>query len=358
MIDENVFNEIIYAISPYIQNKDLSDVRMRLSIVLSKYDVTKRQTEVIPYQGDVNKQMLKRFLMAKTARGLSKRTLEYYRNSISMVLDRIGKPYSQITADDIRLYMAIRVNRDGVSKACANNERRNLSSFYTWLQKEEILLKNPMAKVEPIKETKKKKKAYTNMELEKIRFACRDEMDRALIEILISTWARISEIAEIKTSDIEGNKVVVHGKGDKYRTVYLTAKAQIAINAYLAKRSDSSPLLFPKGKHIAEIRQLRKGISRNELYSWWQHPEMVDDSGGPRDAGSLESRVRMIGKKAQVENVHPHRFRRTGATMALRAGMPLMEVSQILGHESVGTTQIYLDIDNQQLESTHEKYVV
>lgn len=354
MIDENVFNEIIYAISPYIQNKDLSDVRMRLSIVLSKYDVTKRQTEVIPYQGDVNKQMLKRFLMAKTARGLSKRTLEYYRNSISMVLDRIGKPYSQITADDIRLYMAIRVNRDGVSKACANNERRNLSSFYTWLQKEEILLKNPMAKVEPIKETKKKKKAYTNMELEKIRFACEDEMDRALIEILISTWARISEIAEIKISDIEGNKILVHGKGDKYRTVYLTAKAQLAIKAYLAERKDDYPLLFPKGKHVKELK--KAGINNADLHSWWKDPENLQD--GKRDTGSLESRCRKIGKRAGVENVHPHRFRRTGATMALRAGMPLMEVSQILGHESVGTTQIYLDIDNQQLESTHEKYVV
>ena len=358
MIDENVFNELIYAISPYIQNNDLSDVRMRLSIVLSKYDIAKRETEIVPYEGDVNEQMLKRFLMAKTARGLSKRTLNYYRTSITLILARIGKPYTQVTADDIRLYMALRVNRDGVSKTCVNNERRNLSAFYTWLYKEEILLKNPMAKVEPIKETKKKKKAFTNMELEKIRFACRDEMDKALIEMLISTWARISEIAEIKTSDIDGNKVVVHGKGDKYRTVYLTAKAQIAIDAYLAKRSDLSPLLFPKGKSIAETRQLRKGIRTKELHGWWQYPELIDESGEPKDAGSLESRVRKIGKRAQVENVHPHRFRRTGATMALRAGMPLMEVSQILGHESIGTTQIYLDIDNQQLESTHEKYVV
>ena len=357
MIDENVFNELIYAISPYIENKDLSDVRMRLSIVLSKYDVTKSETEIVPYEGDVNKQMLMRFLMAKTARGCSKRTIEFYRNSITAVLEKIGKPYTQVTADDIRLYMALRVNKDGVSKASANNERRNLSSFYTWLYKEEILLKNPMAKVEPIKETKKKKKAFTNMELEKIRFACQDEMDKALVEILISTWARVSEIAEIKISDIDGNKVIVHGKGDKYRTVYLTAKAQIAIKAYLAKRSDSSPLLFPKGKSIAETRRLRKGKSIKDYHLWWQDSTLIDVDG-IRDIGALESRIRKIGKRAGVENVHPHRFRRTGATMALRAGMPLMEVSQILGHESIGTTQIYLDIDNQQLESTHEKYVV
>lgn len=354
MIDDNFMNEVIYAIAPYVENRDLSDIRMRLAITLSKYDVRKQETELIPYEGDVNTEILKRFLMAKTARGLSKRTLKNYKNSISMTLAKIGKPYTQVTADDVRLYLAIRVNRDGVSKTCANNERRNLSAFYTWLQKEEILIKNPMAKVEPIKETKKKKKAYTNMELEKIRYACEDEMDRALVEVLISTWARISEIASIKISDIDGNKIMVHGKGDKYRMVYLTAKAQLAIKAYLEKRNDDAPLLFPKGRPAKEM--IKSRVARKDLHLWWMYPENISD--GERDPGSLESRIRKIGKRAGVENVHPHRFRRTGATMALRAGMPLMEVSQILGHESVGTTQIYLDIDNQQLESTHEKYVI
>ena len=354
MIDENLITELTFTIAPYIRNEDLSDARMRMSIVLSKYDIKKAETEIVPYEGDVNETILKRFLMAKTARGLSKRTLLYYRNSIKMTLEKIGKPYTEITADDIRLYLALRINKDGISKTCANNERRNLSAFFTWLQKEEILLKNPMAKVEPIKETKKKKKAYTTMELEKIRYACKDEMDRALIEVLISTWCRISEIAEMKISDIDGNKVIVHGKGDKYRTVYLTAKAQLAVKAYLEKRTDDNPLLFPKGVHVEKIK--KSGIKREDLCSWWTNPELIGD--GPRDTGSLETRVRKIGKTAGVENVHPHRFRRTGATMALRAGMPLMEVSQILGHESVGTTQIYLDIDNQQLESSHEKYVI
>lgn len=354
MIDENLITELAFAVAPYIRNEDLSDVRMRMSIVLSKYDVKKAETEIVPYEGDLNEAILKRFLMAKTARGLSKRTLRYYKSSIKMTLEKIGKPYTQVTADDIRLYLALRINKDGISKTCANNERRNLSAFYTWLQKEEILLKNPMAKVEPIKETKQKKKAYTTMDLEKIRYACQDEMDRALIEVLISTWCRITEIAEMKISDIDGNKVTVHGKGDKYRTVYLTAKAQLAIKAYLDKRKDDKPLLFPKGVNIRE--HPKKGISQKNMHNWWTHPELMDD--GPRDPGSLEKRVRKIGEKAGVENTHPHRFRRTGATMALRAGMPLMEVSQILGHESVGTTQIYLDIDNQQLESSHEKYVI
>ena len=354
MIDENVVTELICSLTPYIENRDISDARMNMMLVLSKYDIRKAETDIIPYQGDVNEEIIRRFVMAKAASGRSKRTVQFYADTLKRTLERIGKPYTQVTANDVRLYMAWRINKDHVSKTTANNERRNLSAFYTWLQKEEILLKNPMAKVEVIKQTKKKKKAFTNMELEKMRFACEDEMDRALIEILISTWCRISEVAEIKISDIDGNKINVHGKGDKYRDVYLTAKAQLAINAYLERRSDNLPLLFPKGKNISSMRS--KGIKKEELHNWWTYPENMQD--GKRDIGSLESRVRKIGNRAGVENAHPHRFRRTGATMALRAGMPLMEVSQILGHESVGTTQIYLDIDNQQLESTHGKYVI
>ncbi len=214
-------------------------------------------------------------------------------------------------------------------------------------------MKNPMPKVEPIKETKQKKKAYSNLELEKIRMACRDEYERALIETLISTWCRISEVAEIKIHDLDGNKVIVHGKGDKYREVYLSAKASLAIDTFLKARKDQSPYLFPPSTF--KFGEHEKGVKSADLHLWWKDPEKV--GMGIRDRGSHESVIRNIGCRAGVENVHPHRFRRTGATMALRAGMPLMEVSQSLGHNSVGTTQIYLDIDNQQLESTHERYV-
>lgn len=354
MIDENICNELIYAVSPYIKNSDISDVRMRVMMVLSKYDIQKATAEIVEYQGDVNELIIKKFIIAKTARGLSKNTIREYKRSLLEIFQRIGKPYSQITADDIRIYLAIRVNRDKVSKTTANNERRNLSAFYTWLQKEEILLKNPMSKVEAIKETKKKKKAFDNMELEKIRYACHNEYERALVEVLISTWARITEVSEMQIDDIDGNKIIVHGKGDKYREVYLTAKAQLAIETYLKLRKDGSPYLFPKGVKMKEMT--KKGISPKNLHKWWINPNNIVNE--KRDSGSLEATIRNIGKRADVSNVHPHRFRRTGATMALKAGMPLIEVSKLLGHESVGTTQIYLDIDDSQLEATHERYVV
>ena len=354
MIDDNVISEIVFAIAPYVKTEDVSDVRMRITMALSKYDIKKAITDIVPYQGDINDEILQRFLIAKTAAGRSKRTLQYYKSSISMSLAKIGKPYNEVTANDVRIYLAIRVNRDGVSKTCANNERRNLSALYSWLQKEEILLKNPMNKVEAIKEPRRKKKAFTNMELEKIRFACRNAYERALIEVLISTWARISEVAEMKITDIQENKIVVHGKGDKYRETYLTAKAQLAVQEYLNQRKDNNPWLFPKGYPFNDLR--KKGIKQKDMHLWWQYAENIQP--GKRDAGGLEATVRGIGKRAEVENCHPHRFRRTGATMALRSGMPIIEVSKLLGHESIATTQIYLDIEDKQLEATHEKYVI
>lgn len=349
MIDDNVCSEIIFAIAPYMDQGDISDARMRVMMVLSNYDIRKAKHEVVPYEGDANDKMLLRFLVAKTAAGRSRRTLAYYKNSISMTLAKIGKPYDQITANDVRIYLATRINKDGVSKTCANNERRNLSAFYSWMQKEEILLRNPMNKVEAIKETKKRKRAFEQMDLEKIRMACRNEHETALVEVLISTWARASEVCEMKIQDIQGNRITVHGKGDKYRDVYLTPRAQLALQAYLAQRKDGSPYIFPKGANIHEL--VRKG--RKDL--WYQNPKNIRD--GRRDNGTLETTLRKIGQRAGVEKCHPHRFRRTGATMALRAGMPLTEVSKLLGHESLETTQIYLDIGDKQLEATHERYV-
>lgn len=353
MTDDNVINEIVYAISPYVKREDVSDLRMRIAIALSKYDIKKAVTDIVPYEGDVNEQIIMRFIVAKTAAGLSQATLKEYKRDLTSILQRIGKPYTQVTASDIRLYLAYRINRDGISKVAADNERRNLSSFFTWLRREEILLKSPMDKVEAIKVTKKKKKAFQNMEIEKIRFACRDEMEKALVEVLISTWARVSEVAQMKIEDLEDGKIIVHGKGDKYREVYLTPKAQIAIREYLNKRNDDSPYLFPKCARPRAV--MCSGNKKKDAHLWWMYPENVGD--GPKTTGSIEDKIKRLGKLAGVENCHPHRFRRTGATMGLRSGMQMIEVSKLLGHENVATTQIYLDIDEKQLQEIHGKYV-
>lgn len=347
---------LIVALMPCLEPEKINEAKLRITMALDGFSIQKEETELTVYEGDVNELILKRFLMAKIARGLSPRTINYYKNSIRMTLEKIGKPYNDITADDIRLYLAIRVQKDGVSKTCANNERRNLSAFYTWLQKEEILLKNPMSKVEPIKEAKKKKSAFSQMELEQIRYACSTARETAIIEVLISTWARVSEIAQIRIDDIRENKITVHGKGAKDREVYLSAKAQLAIDTYLRERSDDNPYLFPRAKYAGDVVTMTKGKHRMLQKKWYTDKTLVGE--GHSDACTIESIVRSIGKSAGVPNTHPHRFRRTGATMALRSGMPLITVSKMLGHENIGTTQIYLDISDRELEQAHEKYVV
>ena len=348
---------LLTAIAPYLSQNDFENIKMRFDMILNDYDISKNETAITVYEGDLNNQMLSRFLVAKVARGCTPRTVNFYKNSLNLIFARIGKPYNEITADDIRMYMAIRVQHDGVTKTTANNERRNLSAFYGWLQREEILLTNPMLKVENLKVEKTKKPAFTNMDIEKMRMACSTSKDLAMFEILLSTWARVSEVSQIRLCEITGNKILVHGKGEKDRDVYLNAKAVLAIENYLADRSDNNPYLFPRAKYAGDVVAMTKGIGRRLSSEWYKKKEYVDETL-PMDKGTIESRIRAIGKKAGVSGAHPHRFRRTGATNALRNGMPLIQVSKILGHANIGTTQIYLDISDKELEQAHEKYVL
>ncbi len=350
---EELREKLIIGLMPYLDPKHMSDAKMKIDVILHDYSVQKEETSLTVYQGDVNDQILMRFLMAKAARGLSERTIYYYSKSISMTLRKIGKPYNEITADDIRLYLAIRVQKDKVSKTAANNERRNLSAFYAWLQKEEILLKNPMAKVEAIKETKKKKQAFTLEEIEKMRYQLATTREEALFEVLLSTWARVSEVAQIRLDEIKGEKILVHGKGDKEREVFLNVKARLALERYLAERKDNNPYLFPKAKYAGKVEIMCTGPKARQN-TWYQSPDLVSENEHT-DKGTIESIIRRIGKKCGVQ-AHPHKFRRTGATMALRNGMPILTVSKILGHSSLGVTQIYLDISGEELEEAHKKF--
>lgn len=348
--------KLIVSLAPCLLDDRIEDAKMRIAMALEGYEVRKEETALSVYDGDINEEIMKRFLMAKIARGCSPRTIQYYKDSVTFSLNRIGKPYDEVTADDIRVYLALRVQRDGVSKATANNERRNLSAFYSWLQKEEILSRNPMNRVELIKVTKTQKSAYTQMELERIRHACRTTMDSAVVEVLISTWARVSEIAQIKLSDIADNRIIVHGKGDKDREVFLSAKAQMAVSVYLAERNDSNPYLFPRARYAGDVKQLGHDGKRVKRREWYKDPDLIGE--GHRSPSTIEETIRTIGKRAGVQNAHPHRFRRTGATFALRNGMPLLTVSKMLGHENIGTTQIYLDISDKDLEQAHERFVI
>lgn len=336
---------IVCLIRPYLrEDVDIEVVKAILVNATAKYEIAEKETLPAIRDEDHTDYLIKKFIASKMAIGCTKRTIEfYYKEAVLFFKFFSTKTPEQITSDDIRYYLAKQV-LNGNTKVTANNKRRALSSFYSWLRREEIISKNPMEKIDPIKTEKKQKKAFTEIEIEKMRCACRTKKETAQVEVLISTWARLSEVVNIKISDIHDNKITVLGKGQKERTVFLNAKAQIAIANYLKEREDNNPYLFP-GKI---------GKTGSSLI-WYQHKENVSPDRHI-DQGSLGAQIRKLGKRAGVPDAHPHRFRRTGATLALRHGMPLTTVSKILGHESIATTQIYLDITNADMEFNFQKF--
>lgn len=350
-------SEIMNILVPYRDELPLQEIRDQIVIALSNYEVEARVTEVAIRDEDKNKQYIALFVAAKAASGRTERTLKAYKENLTRILDRLNKSADEVVAGDIKLYLAKRIRVDKVSKVCANNERLVLSSFYDWLHRNEYITKNPMYKVEAVKFQKPKKNAFSDMEVEKLRDACRTERERMIIEVLLSTWCRLSELVGIRLDEINGERVLVHGKGEKDRTVFLNAKAQVAIQKYLDKRSDTNPYLLPGSVQAeGEMIFMRNGIPLSRLPNWYEFPEYVSLTE-PLEKGTIERVVRELGKRAKVSRAHPHKFRRTGATFALNAGMPITTISKLLGHANVAVTQVYLDINDDNLEAEHGKYV-
>lgn len=347
---------IMNTLFAYRNNIPFEDIKAQITIILNDYEIEQRKTEIILRDEDKNKKYIAMFLASKAAGGRTERTLKAYRNYLTKILDTIGKNADEITADDIKLYIAKKLRIDNVSKVSADNERRALSSFYGWMLNNEYITRNPMNKVETMKYSKPKKKAFTDVEVELLRRACSSERELMIVEVLLSTWCRVSELCAIRIDEIETDKITVHGKGEKDRTVFLNAKAQIAIQQYLNKRKDDNPYLLPRSSASGSASAFTKGRKKAEMNKWYELPEMVDPEE-PCDKGTVESIVRTLGKRAEIKNVHPHRFRRTGATFAMRAGMPFMTVSKLLGHANIAVTQVYLDINDEDLENEHGKYV-
>ena len=348
---QNLINRICMHFSERVD--DLEMLRRELYITLNDYEITNRCTELAETDQECLENVLKRFLVAKAVKGCSERTIQLYSMSVRKVFTEINKRVEDVTPDDIRLYMGLRLRRDGVSKVTVGNEIRSLSSFYAWATAEEIIQKNPMLRVHKIKKQKVRKEALTEMEIERLRMAADGEMQKMMIEVLLSTGCRVTELVNIRIDEIQKDEITVHGKGEKDRKVYLNAKAELAVQVYLAKRRDENPYLLPGAKNMRE----RKGMDRKESRkNWWMDRNNLTE--GHITTSTVESTMRTIADRAEVEQANPHKFRRTCATFALRRGMPIEQVSRMLGHEEVGTTQIYLDLKEEDLKRSHEKYVV
>ena len=278
-----------------------------------------------------NYDYLEMFIAAKKIEGCSDRTVLYYRTTVEHLLKSIDTPIRKITTDEIRGYLAKYQENGRCGKTTVDNIRRNISSFFSWLEEEDYILKSPMKRIHKIKTTQSVKETISDELIERLRDACSCKRDLAMVDLLYSTGIRVGELVRLNIDDIsfEERECVVFGKGDKERRVYFDAKAKLHLQDYLEERDDDNPALF---------------VSQDKPYH-------------RLGANSIEFMCRKLGREIGVENCHPHRFRRTGATFALRSGMPIEKVSFLLGHEAVSTTQIYLDINEEEMKQAHKKWV-
>lgn len=288
-------------------------------------------TDVAVYQEGMNEEAVRMFFVAKNIQGCTKRTLEYYKGTIRAFMEFVqNKPLNLITTNDIRYYLAVKKEKDRNSDQSIDNIRRILSSYFAWLHEEEYIHKNPMLRVKKVRVERYVKKAFKDMEIEKLRQSAKDDQRlSALVEVLLSTGCRISEVRNMNISDIDGDEIVVKGKGKKERIVYLNAKARMTLNLYIESRDDDNNALFVS-KDKPHVRLEISALGRD---------------------------IKNLGRAAGVEDTHPHRFRRTAATMALNRGMPIDQVQMMLGHSSIETTTIYAVSAQETVKQSHKKYL-
>ena len=333
MIDEK--EEFVNIISMKMNLDSESDLRLRnlLWMELHPFSLIKIKDTGIQVRNEtLNEEALRMFFVAKSIQGCTKRTLVYYKNILTQFISFLGdKPVNQITTNDIRYFFAVKKERDGNKDSEINNKRRVLSSFFNWLYEEEYIDKNPMNKIKGIRVEKRIKKPFKDVELERLRYKASDNIRlTALLEMLISTGCRISEISSMNRNDLEGDEIVVYGKGKKERTVYLNAKAKLALERYLATREDENKAMFVS----------------------------LDKPHDRLKVSQMGKEIRELGRSCGVNDTHPHRFRRTSATMALNRGMPIEQVQLMLGHESIETTTLYAISAQEAVKANHKKYVV
>ena len=278
-----------------------------------------------------NSNYLAMFLNAKKIEGCSERTLSYYKTTVEKLLDRITDPIRKVTTDDIREYLASYQGLNDCSKTTIDNIRRNISSFFTWLEEEDYIIKSPMRRIHKIKTTKTVKEVISDEEIEKMRDKCKNLRDLAVIDLLYSTGIRIGELVRLNIDDIdfEERECIVFGKGDKERRVYFDAKTKIHLMSYINSRFDTNPALF---------------VTLDAPYNRLQ-------------ISGVEIRLRRLGRELGINKVHPHKFRRTMATRAIDKGMPIEQVQKLLGHSQIDTTMHYAIVNQTNVKVAHRKFI-
>lgn len=326
---KQIINTIEQAMLKLLDNSQLLALRDALNDVFEDVEIIKISSE----QEDktCNVDTVNAFISAKRIEGCSEKTLSYYSKTISTMLDELNKDVRQVVTDDIRAYFTAYQEKKQPSKVTMDNIRRILSSFFSWLEDEDMIVKNPIRRIHKVKTSKAVKETYTDENLETLRDNCENLRDKAMIDLLASTGMRVGEMVGLNKDDIDFNEreCIVLGKGDKERVVYFDARAKLHLQEYLDSRTDDNPALFVSlhGKH-----------ERLKI-------------------GGIECRLRKMGERLGIHKVHPHKFRRTLATMAIDKGMPIEQLQCLLGHQRIDTTLQYAMVKQNNVKLAHRKYI-
>ena len=324
---QHLINDVIQGMIPYLDNAQAEKLQEVLQHTLFNYKVVENKgNEEISEQNLVGL-----FLSAKRIEGCSEKSLKYYESTITSMLSELGKSVKHIVTDDIRTYLTEYQARKQSSKVTIDNIRRILSSFFSWLEDEDYILKSPVRRIHKVKTGTNIKETYTDEALELMRDNCTELRDLAIIDMLASTGMRVGEMVLLNREDIDFNEreCVVFGKGDKERIVYFDARTKIHLQNYLNSRVDGNPALFVS---------LQKPHNRLQI-------------------SGIEVRLRQYGKRLGLNKVHPHKFRRTLATMAIDKGMPIEQLQQLLGHRRIDTTLQYAMVKQSNVKIAHRKYI-
>lgn len=323
---EILINDVLQEMLPYLNNAQSEKLKDVLLHVLYNYEVSSVESKV-----QEEKDYLELFLYSKRIEGCSEKSLHYYYSTIRSMINSVKKDVKQIETNDIRQYLTEYQEKKKSSRVTIDNIRRILSSFFSWLEDEDYILKSPVRRIHKVKTISNVKETYSDEEIEKMRDSCENIRDLAMIDLLASTGMRIGEMVLLNRNDIDFNEreCIVFGKGDKERIVYFDARAKIHLKNYLNQRTDNNPALFVS---------LRCPYNR------------ISISG-------IETRLRKFGKKLRIHRVHPHKFRRTLATMAIDKGMPIEQLQRLLGHKRIDTTLQYAMVKQSNVKIAHRKYI-
>lgn len=318
--------KLVKILNEMVEYLNISQMKKLQEVLLKNFSEQEARKEEIS-----NEEYLILFLDAKKIEGCSERTLQYYQITIEKLIEWTDTPIRKITTEEIRRYLVEYQQINNCSKVTVDNVRRNISSFFSWLEEEDYILKSPMRRIHKIKTKQQVKETISDEEIERLRDNCKCVRDLAIIDLLYSTGIRVGELVNLNVSDVgfEARECIVFGKGDKERRVYFDAKAKLHLQDYLQSRTDNDPALF---------------VTLDAPYT------RLKISG-------VEIRLRELGRSLKLEKIHPHKFRRTMATRAIDKGMPIEQVQKILGHSQIDTTMQYAIVNQNNVKNSHQKYI-